>query len=285
MSDTNDWTGVTAAATAVVAQGAAATVAHRLVVNIPSITATTRSLLFLLTNAAGSPGPATLAQAIVQGGVSGIRWISATNLVSDVGTLTTPVGDGWAPIYVPLYGLVDTSATATFTFDADYNIDYWVLELPDADLLGSPLLPVMVGSPPYPALEAAQQARTFVGVPTGDTFPVKSTPTDPTPHTAHTAHPASANNATVALLAAPAAGTLWEVVRLEVLSGTAATNPANFLAVKGVTSGAFYLIGYENAAGTENHTDAVMYISEALNFQAAGISGQAVAVARPVTQV
>lgn len=119
---------------------------------------TTRSLLVLLTPRRIDAGSlVAIKNLFIQGFTTGQTWYEAAvappyNEAN--GHAYMVAGTALTPTYAPYYALIDTSGSITVNFFEDgtgstLDMSYWVIALPDADLLGSPTAPQYVqGEPP-----------------------------------------------------------------------------------------------------------------------------------------
>lgn len=115
-------------------------------IDLTNVPATTRSLLVLLklSTFLGAFEP----QVVVTGNTSGQTW-GTQQLTTETNNLTA-----FEPLYIPYYGLVDPVGGIAISWPAvaglaGQTLDYWVLGLPDADLLGSSeAVPVITSAAP-----------------------------------------------------------------------------------------------------------------------------------------
>lgn len=171
MSDVGDWTGVSAGATQLLTSGIVVTAGGGGVftadIPVASVPQTTRSLLLLLNWDAGNSGNTQILGVTVQGSTSKLKWTSgAAPVLADSGAVTVVLGEATMPVYVPFYGVVDGAGDITLKDNTGGTWHYWVLALPDADLLGSAANPVSVINSPYPALVTAAKAAVGVEIET-----------------------------------------------------------------------------------------------------------------------
>lgn len=180
MSDVNDWTGVSAGSTQLLASGQVAIAVgglpHIALANIPQ---TTRSLVVILKNDIATGGPVTINSVQVVGGNTNLAWVTQGKVLNDGGGTSAGAGQPFTPVYLPFYGQVDGSATLTISPSAPFTCDYWVLALPDADLLGSALLPLAVINSPFPNVAPANAAPVAVGITSTGVFNQAGVPANP----------------------------------------------------------------------------------------------------------
>lgn len=109
--------------------------------NIPS---TTRSLLVILRANAGNVGNLTNPTVGGTGGTTGADWVPSLSIQAAGGGSTVAPGVTMTPAYFPWYGILDAAGTIEVGGNSTGNIDYWVVALPDADILGTDTTPTMV---------------------------------------------------------------------------------------------------------------------------------------------
>lgn len=276
MSDVQDWTGVSAGATQLLASGGVNGVStgpsYRWTIPLASVPQTTRSLIAILQSAATNPGAVTLTQATLLGAVTNLQWASLADIPAGERLSSLNPGDTATPLYMPFYGQVDGSGTLTINGTGGGRLNYWVLALPDADLLGSNPIPVAVTNsnwdtgPPANAVPLVVQPGAGYG--------------------AHTLYQVTAaTSTTTALLAAPDAGMMWEVVMLGVSAPTTAASVAQAAQILGHTTTHAYLIRWPSATGIAAEVSGTFYISEGLdiNNAAVPVTVTARALARQIT--
>lgn len=150
MSDVQDWTGVSAGATQLVGTGfqgsAAFGPSFQFNWNVPNIPQTTRSLVLITKVTAATGGVQSLTAVSMQGASSGLVWFGQGNIPDDAGNTTVNVGTCAAPIYAPFYGQIDSQVNISIGASVAGSLEWWLIALPDADLLGSNPIPVAIAN-------------------------------------------------------------------------------------------------------------------------------------------
>lgn len=211
MSDVADFTGISAGSVTEVATGSVectfSGTPGRYVGNVavPAFPATTRSVLVLAQVTTLSPGPTgTFTGVSVFGGVTGVSWPGGAPALTTGGTNLVAPGTALAPQYFPYYGLVDSSGSVQFTFGQDTIVEYWVLAMPDADILGSPQDPLTVALSTLFNAPGGSANPLYVATPTGSPLDVSVTAKNVTDSASVTHTGSTVTNVT--LVPAPVAG-------------------------------------------------------------------------------
>jgi hypothetical protein len=157
MSDVGDFTGVSAGATVLLTSGSAVPAGgppQTFAIPLANVPQTTRSLLLLMNQDVSNAGASQITQVKITGTTSRLAWVNSVTILADNGGVSALSGEAWLPIYAPFYGQVDTTGSIVVTLTGSIKVNYWVLALPDADLLGSAGVPLVVGNSPYSLLGA-----------------------------------------------------------------------------------------------------------------------------------
>lgn len=157
MSDVDDWTGVSAGATTLLASGTVDAQiilgTARMTVDVVDIPATVRSLLLLVLPSVVSAGTTDYELLTFQGTNTKQTWYPAGvggPWYNEQGGTLPVAGSAMFPQYVPMYGLTDPDVVIEWHVnggDITDQAQYWVLGLPDPDLLGSAGIPIAVANP------------------------------------------------------------------------------------------------------------------------------------------
>lgn len=171
MSDVKDWTRVSAGTTQIVGQGSTNSVPFGPTFQwnfaVSGIPKTTRSLLILAQSDAGNANTITFSAFGVSGAQSGRQWATNNAITDDSGNVGVIPGRCVAAIYAPLYGQLDSGANISFGGDKGGKLDWTVLALPDADLLGSNPIPLAVANSNFVSSAPANPQPLIVQTATG----------------------------------------------------------------------------------------------------------------------
>lgn len=302
MTDVQDWSRQSAGTTRLVASGTVHCTFSGFVgryngsIAVPSVPNTTRSLLVLAQVTAINPGPTgTFTGVTVLGGVTGVEWPGGSGNLTATGPGLIQVGSAIAPSYWPFYGLVDSSGTITITCAQDTTWQVWVLAMPDPDLLGSPTSPEYVTPAPRGGTgsnvmdvrltDANDNQQGVTGAPLVTS--ATTAETDPTPHTAHTSSQATAaaTGGSAVLLAAPAAGKVWEVVHMMMWGATTAVAAVN-VDIRATAANNSLLVAWSAAGGIAAESDCKFYLADGLTLSnRTAVAVTASCLARQVTQI
>lgn len=150
MSDVQDWTGVSAGATELAGTGIVGATSFgpswQFNWQVPNISQTTRSLLLIVKVLTVVGGSQNLTSVAISGNTSGLVWFGSTNIPDDGGNATINPTICAAPIYAPFYGQIDSQANIGIGAQFNGSLQWWLLALPDADILGSNPIPVAIAN-------------------------------------------------------------------------------------------------------------------------------------------
>lgn len=300
MTDVADWSGVSFGGTTLVTSGTlnfpAGGQENILFTGVPS---TTRSLLLLMVN-----GSATVNAApnnlIAIGSGTGLRWFQQATLLGANGASPVLPGQSFAPIYLPWYGLVDGTGDIELSAGLNVALEYWLLALPDADILGTRFNPITVVNPEdtgiaqtggapilvTPAAGGIQEAELVDGA--GVRQGTASAPlfVESPALTQVDEIDSGYTNTTVnqPICGATAPGQTRRVKKMALYTFGASTG-STLCTIVGHTSGVTYhALSLNNGSNGESHSDAVFNVSEGLDVHMSSANGLYV-VALVVSQV